>query len=255
VKKNQKLSRNVKLTAKKEVDSIVFNFRRNHFTVLLDKVLVFRVFRNLHGRFWGIGAMMVLIIGFSVCFLIRPDLLTPSAAFSDFGEDVRTAPYFAGSVFFAAYGLWRWRNYLARTLKRTKPIIPLISLTIIGLYLVALMPVSWKPIPYKIHIFGVMLAGISMALTVLFDVLMSKTRKKTNYRKTKLIKFLCVLLIISGGIITFGSADITGWFSMALVGELIMLVGYGIWVVLKTYQGEDPRSALSKQLKKIVLVD
>jgi len=254
VKKNKKISKKVKLTAKKEVDSIVFNFRRNRFTVLLDKVLVFRIFRNLHGRFWGIGAMLVLIIGFSVCFLIRPDLFTSSAAFSDFGEDVRTAPYFAGSVFFAAYGLWRWRNYLSRTLKRTKPIIPLISLTIIGLYLVALMPVSWKPLPYKIHIFGVLLAGISMALTVLFDVLMSKTRKKTNYRRTKLIKFLCVLLIVSGGIITFGSADITGWFSMALIGEFMMLLGYGIWVVLKTYQGEDPRSALSRQLRKIVLV-
>jgi hypothetical protein len=34
-----------------------------------------------------------------------------------------------------------------------------------------------------------------------------------------------------------------------------MVVGYLIWVSLKTYQGEDPRSALSKILKRIVLVD
>lgn len=253
--KTKKHSKKVKIAAKKEVDSIVFNFRHRHFTVLLDKVLAFKLVRKLHGRFWGIAAMIGLVIGLSICFAIRPDLLLPSAAISDFGKDVKTAPYFAGAVFFAAYGLWRWRNYLKRTLKRTKPIIPLITLTIIGLYLVALMPVSWKPWPYRIHLFGVILAGSSMALTVVFDILMSKTRRNHNAYRTRLIKLVCISLIVVGGIVTFGSAEIIGKFKLAMIGELAMLVGYGTWVVLKTYQGEDPRSSLSKQLKKIVLID
>ncbi|MBP9813112.1 hypothetical protein KBC51_01580 [Candidatus Saccharibacteria bacterium] len=253
--KNKKKIKKDHSVAKKEVDSIVFNFRHRHFTVLLDKVLAFRLVRKLHGRFWGVAAMIGLLIGLTVCFLIRPDLLTPSAAFSDFGKDVKTAPYFAGSVFFAAYGLWRWRNYLARTLKRTKPIIFLITLTIIGLYLVALMPVSWRPWPYRIHLFGVILAGVCMALTVIFDVLMSKTRRSHNAYRTRVIKLICVSLLIVGGLVTLGSSDAVGKFQLALIGELAMLLGYGTWVVLKTYQGEDPRSSLSKQLRKIVLVN
>ncbi|MCA9350204.1 hypothetical protein H6794_02290 [Candidatus Nomurabacteria bacterium] len=253
--KNKKKSQKSKFTAKKEVDSLVFDFRHRRFTVLLDKVLAFRLIRRLHGRFWGVAAMIGLLSGLAVCYTIRPDLLSPSAAISDFGKDVKTAPYFAGAVFFSAYGLWRWRNYLARTLKRTRPIIPLITLTIIGLYLVALMPISWKPWPYKVHIFGVILAGTCMALTVIFDVLMSKTRRSHNASRTRIIKLFCVILIIVGGVVTLGSAEIVGRFQLALVGEVAMLLGYGSWVILKTYQGEDPRSSLSKQLKKIVLVN
>lgn len=241
--------------ALKEVDSIVFNFKHRRFKVLLDKVLFFRFIRRLHGRFWGIAAIMGLTVGLTICFLIRPDLLTPSAAFSDFGKDVRTAPYFAGAVFFAAYGLWRWRNYLSRTLKRTRPIILLITFTIIGLYLVALMPVSWRPWPYRIHLFGVILAGTSMALTVVFDILMSKTRHGNSAYKTRFIKLVCLVFIIIGGIIAFGSSDAVGWFRLALVGEVAMLFGYGVWVVLKTYQGEDPRSGLAKMLKRLILID
>ncbi len=247
--------KNVKKSiAKREVDSYVFNFKHRRYKVLLDKVLMFRIIRKLHGRFWGIAAIFGLSLGFVICFVIRPDLFTASSAFSDFGKDVRTAPYFAGAVFFAAYGLWRWRNYLTRTLKRTRPIILLITLTILGLYLVALMPVSWRPWPYRIHLFGVFLAGATMALTVIYDILMSKTRRGHNAYKTRLIKFISLALIIIGGLVTFGSADVIGWLELSLVGELAMLSGYGIWVFLKTYQGEDPRSGIAKQLKKIVLI-
>lgn len=232
-----------------------FTFRKHRFQVLLDDVLIFRFFRRLHGRFWGLTAILVLLIGILVCFAIRPDLVHVSTAISDFGMDVRTAPYFAGSVFFAAYGLWRWRNYLARTLKRTRPILALITCTILGLYMVALFPVSWYPWPYRIHFLGVTITGISIALTVIFDILLSKTRKNQNTNKTRLVKMTSFVMIIVGGWLTFGSSQAIHWFNVALVGEVTMLVGYAIWIGIKTYQGEDPRSGLSKQLSRIVLVD
>lgn len=232
-----------------------FTFHKRRFSVLLDDVLIFRFFRRLHGRFWGLAGILGLIIGIIACFAIRPELLTYSTALSDFGLDVRTAPYFAGSVFFAAYGLWRWRNYLARTLKRTRPILALITFTIIGLYMVALFPVSWQPWPYRIHFLGVAITGISMAATVVFDILLSKTRKNQNANKTRFIKMTSFVMIVVGGWLTFGSSHLVLWFSVALVGELMMLVGYALWIGIKTYQGEDPRSALSKQLGRIVFVD
>lgn len=232
-----------------------FTFRKHRFQVLLDDVLIFRFFRKLHGRFWGLTGILALLIGIIVCFAIRPDLLHYSTAISDFGLDVRTAPYFAGSVFFAAYGLWRWRNYLARTLKRTRPILALITCTIVGLYMVALFPVSWHPWPYRIHFLGVMITGMSIAATVVFDILLSKTRKNQNTNRTRIVKMTSFVLIIAGGWLTFSSSESIGWLHVALAGEIMMLVGYAIWIGVKTYQGEDPRSALSKQLSKIVLVD
>lgn len=232
-----------------------FNFNKHRFQVLLDDVLIFRFFRRLHGRFWGLAGILVLLLGIVVCFAIRPDLLHYSTAISDFGLDVRTAPYFAGSVFFAAYGLWRWRNYLARTLKRTRPILGLITTTIVGLYMVALFPVSWHPWPYRLHFIGVTITGISIAATVIFDILLSKTRKNQNANRTRAIKMTSFVLIIVGGWLTFGSSDAIGWLHVALAGEIMMLLGYALWIGIKTYQGEDPRSALSKQLNKIVLVD
>jgi len=232
-----------------------FTFNRHRFKVLIDNVLIFRLFRKLHGRFWGLTGILVLLAGTAICFLIRPDLLDYSTAISDFGLDVRTAPYFAGSVFFAAYGLWRWRNYLARTLKRTRPILALITFTIIGLYMVALFPVSWHPWPFRLHYLGVTITGISIAATVVFDILLSKTRKNQNANKTRAVKMVAFVLIVVGGWLTFGSSEAIGWLHVALAGELMMLIGYAVWIGIKTYQGEDPRSALSKQLSKIVLVD
>lgn len=244
----------VKKKKNQKEQSYSFYLRGRNIKVLLDNVLLFKLIRRLHGRFWGIAAIIGMSTGFAICFLINSSSLTWSTAFSDFGKDVRTAPYFAGSVFFAAYGLWRWRNYLSRTLKRTQPILFLISLTIVGLYLVALMPVSWQPWPYRIHIFGVLLAGLSMALTVIFDILLSKTRRNQNMYRTRVVKLISFGLIIIGGSITLGSSDVVGYFRLALVGEILMLAGYGIWIILKTYQGEDPRSSLSRQLKKVVLL-
>jgi hypothetical protein len=251
VRKAKKHSNRKNLIAK----PVIFKFRRHRFKVFLDNILIFNFFRKLHGRFWGIASMVILFVGFGICFMIRPDLIRGSTAFSDFGLDVRTAPYFAGSVFFAAYGLWRWRNYLKRTLKRTRPILALILLTIFGLYIVALMPISWKPWPFYIHLFGMSLVGVSIAATVVFDILLSKTRKGQNAYQTRLIKMIAFMLIIAGGWITIASEQMIQWMHVSLLGETMMMAGYGIWIIIKTRQGEEPRSTLSRLLKRIVLID
>lgn len=239
---------------KKKVTHYRFTIRGHKFLVVADKVLFFRLLQRLHGRFWGVAAIIGGIIGLSICFAIRPNLWQVSTAFSDFGKDVRTAPFFAGSMFFAAYGLWRWRNYLGRTLKRPGPVIGLLTLTIIGLYLVALMPVSWQPWPYRLHFFGVFLAGVSMALTVVLDGLLTKTRKSGRAIYVRSVRFLSVLLILIGGFLTFGSAEVVGWFNVALIGESLILLGYGLWVYMKTRQGEGPRTKLSHLVQKIIIV-
>jgi hypothetical protein len=232
-----------------------FVFRRHKVTVLLDKILIFRFFRSLHGRFLGLAFIMILITGLSICFAIKPELMSWSTAFSVFGNDVRTAPYYAGTMFFAAYALWRWRNYLKRNLKRSKPIIGLLTFTIVGFYIIALMPVSWHPWPYRIHFAGVMLVGASIATTVVVDTLLSKTRRNQQRLKWRTLRLISFCTIIIGGYITFGSATAIGWFGLSLLGELLMLIGYGTWIVVKTYQGEVGRSYLSKQLKKFIIVD
>lgn len=229
-----------------------FRFNNQSISVLLDKVLLFRLFRSLHGRFWGITGISLMVCGFSICFLIRPDLAEVSTAFSDFGTDVRTAPYFAGSVFIGAYGMWRWRNYLARTWKRAMPVTGLITLTILGLYIVALVPLSWNS---RLHMAGMILAGLSMFATVLVDDLLSKSPRKGSRIHWRTIRFLSLLLISIGGWLTLGSAQLIGWYNVALLGETAMLLGYLLWVSVKTYQGEGNRSLLSRSLKKIVLID
>jgi hypothetical protein len=232
-----------------------FSFKSKQVKVILDSVLIFRVLRRLHGRFWGIAAVLFMTVGFTVCGVIRPDLIRPDAAISDFGNDIRTAPYFAGSMFFAAYGLWRWRNYLMRTLKRKRPISWFIMLTIIGLYLVALMPVSWYPVAHNIHLFGVALAGISMVATVVADSLLSKIQAKYDIGYWRLLRLLSFVLIVVGGFVTFASLDTIEWLDYTFLGEVMMIAGYAIWIFIKTYLGEGSRSQLSKLLKNIVLVD
>lgn len=242
------------MTTKTKTRSLDFTLRRQRIHVILDKVLFLRFLRRLHGRFWGIAAIWIMIVGFSICFLIRPDLLTISTAISDFGTDVRTAPYFAGSVFFGAYGLWRWRNYLARTWKRTMPVTGLITLTVLGLYITALMPVSWKPVPYRLHLFGISLTGISMLATVVLDGLLSKTRK-TDPDIWRYLRLISSSLIVAGGWITLGSIELLGLYDLALLGEIMIFAGYGLWVTIKTTRGEGSRSTLSRLLKNIVLID
>lgn len=229
-----------------------FTYKNQNIRVLLDKVLIFRFFRNLHGRFWGITGIGLMTAGFFICFFIRPDLWSISTAFSDFGNDVRTAPYFAGAVFVGAYGMWRWRNYLMRTLKRTMPITGLMTLTILGLYVVALVPVGWNA---KVHTAGMIVAGISMLATVVFDGLLSKPSSRGKRIQWRAIRLASFWLIVIGGWLTLGSSSLVGWYNVALVGELLMLLGYLLWVSVKTYQGEGNRSELSKILRKIVLID
>jgi len=249
-KRSKKGSKFKKYTGRR----LVFNYKKKRFKVLLDNVLIFSAFKKVHGRFWGLAGVLILVIGLTICFFIQPAALTASTAFSDFAKDVRTAPYFAISVFFAAYGLWRWRNYLARTLTRTQPVLTLLGLTIFGLMLVALMPVSWKTWPYRIHLFGITLAGVSIAATVVFDILLSKTRKNQNAYRARLIKVVSFFLIIVGGYLALGSIEPIRLFHVSLIGESLMLGGYAIWVAAKTYQGEDPRSRLSRLLSKVVFI-
>jgi hypothetical protein len=236
-----------------EYFTVKFLSRTIRFT--LDNVLLLGFVRKVHGRFWGLAAVLLMNLGLAICFLIRPDMLTISTAFSDFGSDVRTAPYFAASMFFSAYGLWRWRNYLNRTLKRSRPFTGLVGLTIVGLYLVAFMPVSWEPWPYRVHMFGVILAGSSMAATVVVDGLLSQTKHTHFTYMWRVLRYLAAALIVVGGFITFGSAKVIDWFQVSLLGEYMILGGYTIWICVKTYQGEGPRTKLSKLLKNIVVLD
>lgn len=245
----------VKKRKNKKAKQYSFYINRHHFKILLDKIMIFRLLHGLHGRFWGIAAAFGLMIGILICFFIRPDMLKLETAFSDFGLDVRTAPYFAGSVFFAAYGLWRWRNYLKRTIRRTRPILPLMTITILGLFLVALMPVSWHPWPSRLHLIGMAMIGISAGATVIFDILLSKTPHGQNAYFIRLVKMAAFLLIVVGGWLTLGSSHWLSWFYVAMPSEILMFSGYFTWILLKTYQDEDPRSVLSKILKKVILVD
>lgn len=248
-------SKKRKKSKKQPENYLNFTFKSRTVKVVLDKVLIFRFLQRLHGRFWGVAGMLIMLTGFTICAFITPEVVTPSAAISDFGSDIRTAPYFAGSMFFAAYGLWRWRNYLMRTLKRKHPISWFIMLTIIGLYLVALMPVSWRPVAYNIHMFGTILAGLSIAATVVADNLLSRVQARSHLGFWRFLRMVSFTLIIAGGTITIGSLDEVQWFELTLIGEAMMLAGYGIWIGIKTYLGEGSRSQLSKLLKNIVLVD
>lgn len=234
---------------------LTFRFLSRTVRLTLDYVLFLGFVRKLHGRFWGVAAVLGMNLGILICFAIRPDMWNVATAFSDFGNDVRTAPYFAASMFFSAYALWRWRTYLNRTLKRTRPFNGLILLTIIGLYLVALMPLSWEPWPYRIHTFGVVVAGSSMTATVIIDSLLSQTRRVRHMYVWRVLRYLAAALIIVGGFITFGSAKIINWFQVSLLGEYMILNGYTIWILVKTSQGEGPRTKLSRLLKSIVIVD
>ncbi len=222
---------------------------------ILDKVLIFRFLQRLKSELWGVAGVLIMCLGFAVCFAVRPDMRDWSTALSDFGRDVRTAPYLAAALFFGAYGLWRWRGHLRRSLKRTRPIIWLMSLTVLGLYVAALMPVAWEPWPHRIHVIGVSLAGISMAATVVADTLLTKVRRRKFATIWRLLRFVNFLMIIIGGVLTYGSIAWVGWFNLALLGELLMLVGYASWIIDKTYRGEGSRSELSKLLRKIVLID
>ncbi len=242
---------------KKPLEKFIdIKYKERRFHVLLDKVLLFRVMRRLHGRFWGVAGLTILAVMLIVASFIRPDIIAnPSGALSEFGTDTRTAPWFAFGMFFAAYGLWRWRSYLERTLKRKRPMSWLIMLTIIGLLLVAFMPMDWKPYASRVHLFGFFLVGVSMVGTVVADWLLTKVRPRKHLGRWRFLRFISLIMIIVGGVLSLGSNSIFAWFDLLLIGEVLMLGGYAIWVGIKTHLGEGSRSRLSRLLNKIVLVD
>lgn len=232
-----------------------FKIGKRTFKFIADKVIIFRLMRQLHGRFWGLAGLLMMLVGLGVCFLIRPDLVAWSTAFSDFGSDVRTAPYLAGSLFFAAYGLWRWRNYLRRTLRHARPVTLLVGITVFGFYVAALMPVSWEYWPHRLHVLGVSISGMAMAASVVVDTILTNVRRGDSIYLWRLFRALSFLMIIIGGFITYGSSNLVNWYNLSLLGELIMYFGYLFWVADKTYRGEGARSKFSKLLRKFVLVD
>lgn len=218
----------------------------------VDKILVFRFFRLLHGRFWGLGTLVSILTGALIGYSIRPDLLDVNIPVSRLGTDIRTAPFFAGSMFFAAYSLWRWRIYLGHTIKKKQPLLPLISMSILGLYLIALMPVTWEVWPARLHDFGVIILGISMLLTVAADVILTVNRKSKHSAQWKLIKLASILLIFVGGIIVVLSLAQVNVLNLILLGEVLMFLGYGSWVILKVALGEGRRSAIGRIVQKVV---
>lgn len=243
------------MTKSKKTKSLRFKARSHKITVLIDKILIFRFLRSLHGRFWGIAFILIVLFGLYVCFAIKPELISWSTALSDFSSDIRTAPYFAGTLFFAAYALWRWRNYLSKTLKHSGLIQVLLTLTILGFYLIALMPISWKPWPHRIHYASVTLVGISIAATVVVDTLLTKTKRNQRALQWRVLRLIAFIFIIIGGVITFGSAADIGWFNLSLFGEMLILLGYSIWIIVKTYQGATNQSYISKQLRNFILIE
>lgn len=218
----------------------------------VDKVLIFRFFKLLHGRFWGFGAIVAIILCAVIGYLIRPDLLRVDGALSELGTDVRTAPFFAGSMFFAAYSLWRWRIYVKHTLKSTKPELPLLNLTILGLYMIALMPITWDVWPHRLHNIGVAITGLSMSATVLADSILSRTKKSKKAKYWRIAKLASFLFIMVGATITALSLEEINKLQLMLLGEGLMFLGYANWVVLKTYIGESPRSTIGRIVNKLL---
>jgi hypothetical protein len=249
------MSKKINNQRKKSTPKFTLRYGKKTILLIGDKIIIFRLFRRLHGRFWGITGIMFMFAGLFVCFSVRPDMIAWSTAYSEFGNDVRTAPYLAASLFFFAYGLWRWRTYLRRTLRHARPVTTLVGLTVTGLYIAALMPISWQVWPYRLHVFGVALAGLSMAATVVADTLLTRTKRNRNAYLWRFLRLCSFLLILVGGYITFGSNSRIEWFSYSLLGEIMMLLGYTIWVIDKTYRGEGSRTQLSMLLHKIVLID
>jgi hypothetical protein len=137
-------------------------------------------------------------------------------------------------------------------MKNTKPVIPLISLTILGLYMIALMPVTWQVWPSRLHHIGVFITGCSMLAAVVVDSVLSKNRKSAHTNRWWLIKMLSVIMITSGGVLVFLSAETIAILDVILLGEAIMFFGYSGWIILKIYLGEGKRSAIGRLYEKIV---
>lgn len=232
-----------------------FTFRSKKYQLILDKILFIRLFKSIHGRYWGVFGLLILLIFLSISFGIARNSIDWSVAISIFGTDTRTAPYFTAGLLFGAYGLWRWRNYLNRTTANPGLLTILITLTIVGLFLVAFMPLGWTYTAETLHYFGFALAGISMVLTVVADYLMTKTKKTKNQKKWQIIRLFSIVTILIGLVITLLSTNrMNNIFNIALIGESLVLIGYAIWIITKTYQGEGRKTGFSKLLNKLVII-
>jgi hypothetical protein len=136
-------------------------------------------------------------------------------------------------------------------MKNTKPVIPLLSMTILGLYLIALMPVTWEVWPARIHYIGVILAGFSMLATVLADSILSTYRRSSKQVFWRSIKLLAFVAILLGGIIVVLSLDEVGMLELILLGEGLIFLGYSIWIVQKIAHGESKRSAIGRLYERL----
>lgn len=231
----------------------LFRLRSRKIQVVLDKVLLLRLLKRVQGRFWGLFGLIAMEVALVICFLLRPELRDVSTAFSDFGTDIQTAPFFITGMIAAAYGLWRWRNYLTKSFKKPGLITLLITLIIIGLYMIVFVPISITDRLDFIHYLGFTIVGVCMALTVLSDILLRRTKKVGNYRRWQFVRFGSLGMIVVGMIITFLSTDFMGALQLSLIGEALLLNGFGVWVIVKTYQGEGAQSNISRLLSKIVV--
>ncbi len=226
------------------------------FQFVLDEFFLLKYFQGLNGRHWGLAGILGLDLGLLASFIIKTDLWTRSATFSQFGTDIRTAPYFTASLFFGAYGLWRWRNYLRRTTHRPGITTTLITLTILGLYVVAFMPLGWTHRVTQIHYFGFFVAGVSIMGTVIVDMLLYKTRDNKYKRYWQSLRLISTLFILAGIVITsLSSTALNEYLKLGLVGEISILIGYTTWVFIKTYQGDCPNSNLAGFLDKVTDIE
>jgi peptidoglycan/LPS O-acetylase OafA/YrhL len=232
-----------------------FTFRSKKIQLILDKLLLIQLVKRIHGRYWGVFGLAILLVLLSICYAIARDSADWSVAISVFGTDTRTAPFFTAGLFFGGYGLWRWRNYLNRTTNNPGIITTLITLTIVGLFMVAFMPLGWTHTVETLHYIGFALAGISMVLTVLADFLLTKTKKSKNQKKWQITRLISISIILIGLIITLLSTNrMNNILNLALLGELLILIGYGLWIITKTYQGEGRKTGVSKLLNKLVII-
>ena len=233
-----------------------FKIKSRKIQLVADKLLLLKLFKKLNGRFWGIYGLLMFIVFMAICFIILPEYRDVSTAFSDFGTDIRTAPFFTAGLFFAGYGLWRWRNYLAKSSKIPGLVTLSITGIIVGLYMVAFLPVGVNDTVESLHYFGFALAGVFMISTVMIDLLLRKTKKGKSQKKWQIIRIFALLIIIAGATVTALSANRFGpVFNYALIGESLLVLGFASWVIARTYQPEGLQSGFSKVLNKILIVD
>lgn len=240
----------------KDAKKYKFKLKSKKIQLVADKILLFKLFKKLNGRFWGVYGVVIFSIFMLISFVILPDSRNVSTALSDFGTDIRTAPLFTAALFFAGYGLWKWRNYLAASSKTPSLVTLSITGIIVGLYMIAFLPVGVNDTVEMLHYFGFGIAGFFMVVSVLVDLLLRKTKKGKSQRKWQIIRIASLVLIISGVVVTFLSADRFGsLLTHALIGEGLILLGFATWVIARTYQPEGLQSGFSKVLNKIIIVE